>query len=187
MSSTSVLYQHRVIHRALEMAVKWQLVYRNVSDAVEAPRKAEYEFSIADSDTKNRQGRSIPLPNFLADLLKRHKAEQNELRIAGLKNELDLVFIWPDSGRPVDPDYLSRVFIQRTCRKLGIENLRLHDLRHSFATLLLNRKVHPKVVQEILGHSSISLTLDTYSHVLPSMKEDVADILNNEALKSGSV
>ena len=59
--------------------------------------------------------------------------------------------------------------------KLGLSRIRFHDLRHTAATLLLQANVHPKVVQEMLGHSTIVLTLDTYSHVIPSMQEEAAD------------
>ena len=57
--------------------------------------------------------------------------------------------------------------------------MRFHDLRHSAATFLLSMGVHPKVVQEILGHSNISMTMDTYSHVLPSMQIDAMDKIND--------
>lgn len=63
-------------------------------------------------------------------------------------------------------------------RKAGLPHIRFHDLRHSVATLLLSRGVHPKVVQEILGHSEISMTMDIYSHVLPTMQQEAMDKLN---------
>ena len=59
-------------------------------------------------------------------------------------------------------------------RRSGLPHVRLHDLRHSHATQLLKQGIHPKVVSERLGHSKISITLDTYSHVLPGMQEDAA-------------
>lgn len=59
----------------------------------------------------------------------------------------------------------------------GLPIVRFHDLRHTAATLLLSQGTHPKVVQELLGHSQISLTLDTYSHVLPVMHEQAADAM----------
>lgn len=62
--------------------------------------------------------------------------------------------------------------------------MRFHDLRHSAATLLLSVGVHPKVVQEILGHSQISITMDVYSHVLPGMQQDAMSRLN-DAIKEG--
>jgi integrase len=57
--------------------------------------------------------------------------------------------------------------------------MRFHDLRHSAATILLTMGVHPKVVQELLGHSTIAMTMDTYSHVLPSMQKDAMDGMDN--------
>jgi integrase len=57
----------------------------------------------------------------------------------------------------------------------GLPPIRFHDLRHTYATLALAGGVHPKVASEILGHSSIAITLDTYSHVIPSMSEEAAD------------
>ena len=63
-------------------------------------------------------------------------------------------------------------------KKAGLPGVRFHDLRHSSATLLLSLGVHPKVVQEILGHSQISMTLDIYSHVLPSMHQEAMARLN---------
>jgi integrase len=59
-------------------------------------------------------------------------------------------------------------------RKAGLPDIRWHDLRHSAATLLLTQGVHPKVVQEMLGHSSVMLTLDVYSHVLPDLQDEAA-------------
>jgi len=58
-------------------------------------------------------------------------------------------------------------------------SVRLHDLRHTCATLLLNAGQHPKFVQELLGHTNISITLDTYSHVLPGMGDELADAMDN--------
>ena len=63
--------------------------------------------------------------------------------------------------------------------EVGLPQMRLHDLRHSAATLLLSMGVHPKVVQELLGHSHISMTMDTYSHVLPGMQQDAMDKWDN--------
>ena len=64
---------------------------------------------------------------------------------------------------------------KQTLKKAELPELRLHDLRHTAATLMLQQGVHPKIVQERLGHSTISLTLDTYSHVAPAMQQEVAE------------
>ena len=66
--------------------------------------------------------------------------------------------------------------------KAGVLTIRFHDLRHTFATLLLSSNVNPKIVSEMLGHATIAITLDTYSHVLPNM-QDVAARALQDALR----
>jgi integrase len=87
--------------------------------------------------------------------------------------ETGLVFTRPD-GRGVSPDYLTRRFCHLT-RLAGLPVIRLHDLRHTHATLALQAGVHPKIVSERLGHATVSITLDTYSHALPSLQEEAAE------------
>jgi integrase len=82
----------------------------------------------------------------------------------------DLVFDRGD-GEPMPPDGVSRAFYRLTHDKLGMPDVRLHDLRHQYATSLLVAGVHPKIASEALGHSSVAFTLDTYSHVVPAMQE----------------
>ena len=66
-------------------------------------------------------------------------------------------------------------YFERRLKRLKLTRIRLHDLRHSHATLALQAGVHPKVVQERLGHANIGITLDTYSHVTPAMQSDAAE------------
>ncbi len=97
--------------------------------------------------------------------LRAHRARQLEERLAlgeGYVDE-DLVVCQPD-GSPVNPKTLSWYF-ERVIKRLGLPRIRLHDLRHTHATLALRAGVHPRVVQERLGHANVSITLDTYSHV----------------------
>jgi hypothetical protein len=75
--------------------------------------------------------------------------------------------ITTEDGRPFHPETLSGLFV-RQAKRSGLPPIRLHDLRHSVASILLARGVHPKVVSEMLDHATIALTLDTYSHVIPS-------------------
>ena len=75
------------------------------------------------------------------------------------------------TGEPLLPDALTHVF-KKIVRKLGLDDVRFHDLRHTHATIMLLQGVHPKVVQERLGHSKMSTTMDIYSHVVPSMQKD---------------
>ena len=83
------------------------------------------------------------------------------------------VFTKPD-GRPMDPEKVTHGI---TCivRAAGLKGVRLHDLRHTHASLMLRAGVTPKIVSERLGHASVAITLDTYSHVLPGLQEEAAD------------
>ena len=76
-------------------------------------------------------------------------------------------------GSPVNPDTMSSRW-NRFLKRSGLPDIRFHDLRHGHATLMLLQGVHPKVVSERLGHASVGITLDTYSHVLPSMQTEAA-------------
>src|SRR5439155_21406158 len=81
-------------------------------------------------------------------------------------------------GKLLDPTYMLVMF-KKLLQDVGLPRMRFHDLRHSAATLLLAMGVHVKVVQELLGHSNITTTLNTYSHVLPSLQQDAMDKLSN--------
>jgi integrase len=85
----------------------------------------------------------------------------------------DLVF--PNAlGRPMDGSNLLRFCFRPLLKGAGLPPIRFHDLRHTAATLLLGQGIHPKVVAEMLGHSTIAITMDTYSHVLPEMQGTAA-------------
>jgi integrase len=102
----------------------------------------------------------------------------NALRVLeGMKEEEGLVFK-TRTGKPISPRNLVRHF-KSAIETAGLPEIRFHDLRHTFATIHLQADTNPKVVQEMLGHSQISLTLDTYSHVLPSVQEDAAKKFND--------
>jgi integrase len=101
---------------------------------------------------------------------RRERQLEEKLRLAGLWNENRLVFT-AAIGTPMDGDNLVKRSFKPLMVRARLPLIRFHDLRHTFATLLLARGTHPKVVQEILGHADISQTMDTYSHVLPDMQE----------------
>ncbi len=82
-------------------------------------------------------------------------------------------------GTPLNPDRDVRLPFKRLLREAKLPDVRFHDLRHSAATLLLGMGIHPKIVQEILGHSSIAMTMNVYSHVLPTMQQDAMGMLGN--------
>ena len=81
-------------------------------------------------------------------------------------------------GLPLAPDWLSKDFC-RLVRQHGLPHLTFHGLRHAFATLGLKAGISPKVVSEALGHSSVSITLDLYSHVLPNMQSELSEAVAN--------
>jgi len=118
--------------------------------------------------------RSIAVPSVLTELLGRHRVQQEgERALLGIElKEEDLVFAHYD-GSPLDPATVYHTFSD-TLAGAGIPHIRFHDLRHTHATLLLQAGVHPKIVQERLGHSSISVTIDMYSHVVPGLQEMAA-------------
>ena len=86
-------------------------------------------------------------------------------------------------GKPIDPGVLSHDF-GRIAKRIGLEGVRFHDLRHTFASLMLLRGAKPKVISEALGHSSVAFTMDVYSHIMEGMHEDAMALLD-EVLPSG--
>jgi integrase len=130
---------------------------------------------------KNGKGRSLKLTDTAIDALRRHKIAQYEERrqLGSLWEDHDLVFP-SESGRPMRAWSLIGGPFKRIWKRAGLpERTRFHDLRHTCATLLLTQGVHPKFVQELLGHATISITLDTYSHVLPGMGDQAAVAMEN--------
>lgn len=118
--------------------------------------------------------RTIALPPSVCILLRQLRERQiGERLLLGLElRDDDLVFAHPD-GQPLDPSTITHSF-SRIIKKAGIPRIRFHDLRHTHATLMLKQGIHPKIVSERLGHSSIGITLDTYSHVMPGLQEAAA-------------
>ncbi|MDQ2905263.1 MAG: site-specific integrase [Chloroflexota bacterium] len=125
-----------------------------------------------ETEPKTAKGRrSIMLPSFVVEVLRVHRVRQLEMRLsAGDRwEDLDYVFTGLLGGR-LNPRYVLKLF-DKLLQQVGFPHMRFHDLRHSAATLLLSMGVDAKIVQEILGHSNISMTMDTYTHVLSSMQK----------------
>lgn len=242
LSAQSVVHFHRVLHKALAQAVKWQLLARNPVDAVEPPRAERQEMRALDehetasllghlgenrlymptllaattglrrgeilglrwesvdltsatlavvqsleqtkdglrfkSPKTHRSRRSIALPAMTVEALRVHKVAQAKERLAlgPAWEEHGLVCPRP-GGAPWAPDGFSTAFAAFV-RRSGMKSFRFHDLRHSHASHLLRAGVHPKIVSERLGHSSVGITLDTYSHVLPGMQQDAVRLID---------
>jgi integrase len=231
---------HAGIRRALNVAVKWQLIAVNPATLVDSPRPRQHEvvplsatearrlIEAAHGDRMEarwlvglalglRQGealglwwddvdldagllrvrralqrqrggglvftepktlrskRSIPLPAPLVQVLREHRDRQDKERITAgnLWHESRCVFTTP-IGSPVDPRNDYREF-KKVLARAGLPSVRLHDLRHTAASLLLAQNVPARVVMEILGHSQIALTMNTYSHVAPEVSREAAD------------
>lgn len=125
----------------------------------------------------HKSRRTVTLDAQAIAILKRHKAKQNaiRLRLKEAYTNLDLVFCAED-GKPLKPDTVSKWFTAAV-KRTKLPAIRFHDLRHSHATQLLRAGVHFKIVSERLGHASVAITLDRYSHVLPGMDRTAADAL----------
>ena len=83
-----------------------------------------------------------------------------------------------EAGTLINPSNLRQRSLALLLNKAGLPHIRFHDLKHTCATLLLSKGVHPKFVQELLGHATIAITLDTYSHVLPGMGDQTATAMD---------
>ena len=120
----------------------------------------------------DKSRRLISIDKDTLDMLRKHRGNQILLS-TDLPRNNTLVFS-NHLGNVIDPDVLTRNFI-KIRNRLGLRSIRLHDLRHFHASLLLKQGVHLKVVQERLGHSNIAVTADVYSHVTPSLHKEAAD------------
>lgn len=133
--------------------------------------------------------RTVALPSLTVDELKVHKVEQAKARLmmGPAFQDHGLVFANPD-GTPYPPDSLTSTF-RSLLSVTELKGVRFHDLRHTHATQLLRQGIHPKIVSERLGHATVSITLDLYSHVMPGMQEDAAlkmDVALRQAIKDGA-
>ena len=128
------------------------------------------------SEPKSASGRRvIVLGTTTIEKLREHFQRQQWERLAAGDRWVENDLFFPTTlGTPSNWRSLVRSF-KKLLQTSGLPNIRFHDLRHTAATLMLQQGIHPKVVQERLGHSQISLTLNTYSHVLPNMQEDAAE------------
>lgn len=141
-------------------------------------RIAGYGYVENEPKTKSSR-RQIVLPAVVAEALQQHRAQQKQARIQAGDNwqEHGLVFCNRHGGF-MHVSNLLRTFHQLV-EAAGLPPMRFHDLRHSAATILLMKGVQPKVVQELLGHSSIAITMNVYSHVMPSMQKEAMDMMGD--------
>lgn len=223
-SPQSVKHVHNVLHRAMQQALKWDLVSRNVVTLAQPPKverqvmqsltpeQARHFLEVAQTDrlgalyvlalttgmrqgellaakwvdvdleagsigiqrSKTKQGRRhVSLTGLAVDALKAHRVRQLEERlVAGaLWHDSGLIFT-STAGTALHASNLRNRSFSALLVRAGLPKVRFHDLRHSTASLLLSLGIHPKIVSEMLGHSRVGITLDTYSHALPGLQRD---------------
>jgi integrase len=164
-----VLAIHRGLRQGELLGLRWEDVYLETG-ALRVRRtlsltRQGHVFELP----KNGKGRSIDLTQDALDTLKRHLTRQLEdIEVLGDDYQNQGLVFPGEKGQPMLPWTLTRK-LQRILERAGLPHIRFHDLRHTCATLLLSKGVHPKFVQELLGHATISITLDRYSHVIPAM------------------
>ena len=143
------------------------------------------QYQLIESDLKTPTSRrNIDLdPRTVAEL-RHHRRRQLEARMAtGQRGDDGYVFAKPD-GSPIHPDLISQTF-ERAVAKLDVPRIRLHDLRHTHATILLQQNVHPKVVSERLGHASVAFTMTVYQHVMPGLQAQAASTFETAVFGDG--
>jgi len=128
--------------------------------------------------------RRVAMTPKLALYLREYRAERESLYWQlGQPLTLDSLVFGSLEGKPLDPSVLSHDFA-RVVKRAGLRGVRFHDLRHTFASLMLLRGAKPKVISEALGHASVAFTMDTYSHIIEGMQEDAMALLD-EVLPAG--
>lgn len=244
LKASTINGMHNILHSALDNAVRWNLVSRNVSDLVTKPRKVKhkiqplteeqartlldavkgdilegiitvtlvtglrrgevlglkwddidlenkyiyirrsvgraYNYGIIVSKPKSESGlRVIKLPNIVIDVIAQHRVRQDAAKAHLGTKWQDSGYVFCNSKGKFLGESQLHIMYKRLLKRAMLPNIRFHDLRHSAATIMISMGINPKVVQEILGHSTISMTMDTYAHVLPSMQQDAMEKLND--------
>jgi integrase len=158
------------------LALRWQdvdFIYSQiyVSRSLHQLRDGTYIFTQPKSEKSRR---TIAISSSLFFVFSEHRKikEVEALLLGQTVSESDLVF--SNSGKPLRPNTITYAW-ERIAARAGVKVIRLHDARHTHASLMLKQGIHPKIVQERLGHTSIQMTLDTYSHVAPGIQQAAAE------------
>lgn len=239
LSAQSVRHHHTALHKALQTALEWGLLSRNVADAVKPPRPQRTEMNTWEQEDmakfldgakttpyhalfytalftgmrrsellalrwqdvdfifgqvyvnrglhrlkdhsyvftqpkSAKSRRTVALPPSASLVLQAHReAKEREALMLGKPLPDDALVFCTAEGEPLRPNTISRAWTVLAAR-CGLKVIRLHDARHTHASLMLKQGIHPKIVQERLGHASIQITLDTYSHVTPGLQAAAA-------------
>ncbi len=173
-----VLAIHTGMRRGELLGLKWEDVDLDTS-TVRVRRtltRTGNGRGLALGETKTGTGRrTIRVTPRAAEALKRHRVRQAEEKLAagGVYEDRGLVFAG-ETGNLINPSNLRQRSFAALLKKAELPHITFHDLRHTCASLLFSKNVHPKFVQELLGHASVAITLDTYSHMLPGMGGEAA-------------
>lgn len=161
------------------LALRWQDLDLDAARVSVTRSLVSVRNKLTFSEPKTRRGwRSVALDSGTIAELRAHRARQAQERLAlGLGSQARDALVFTDPlGGPIKPDSFSQ-FFERRVKHLELPRIRLHDVRHTHATLALEAGIHPKVVSERLGHASTAFTLDTYSHAVPAMEEQAAELI----------
>ncbi len=180
-----VLAVHTGMRRGELLGLKWEDVdldgstirVRRTLTRIDNGRR----LALGEPKTKKSR-RTVRLNTRAVEALQRHRARQAEekLKAGGLYQDQGLVFAG-EIGNLINPSNLRQRSFAPLLKRADLPQITFHDLRHTCASLLFSKNVHPKFVQELLGHASVAITLDTYSHMLPGMGGEAADAIG-EAL-----
>ncbi|MEX2253836.1 MAG: tyrosine-type recombinase/integrase [Acidimicrobiia bacterium] len=166
------------LRRSEILGLRWDDVDLDTGTLAVRRARVAAGYDVFEGETKSGCSRLVRIPEGTVAALRVHRTAQLEERLAWGASWTDMGYLATrEDGLPLHPHSLTDAF-ERKVRAIDVPVIRFHDLRHTCATLLLQAEVHPKVVQEMLGHSSIAITLDIYSHVVPSMQDEAADRLN---------
>lgn len=173
-----VLAANTGMRRGEVLGVRWQDIDFDRRRLAIRQTIISIDYRVEIGEPKTARGRrSVALDSGTVTALRAHRVKQNQLKLmlGEAWQDNDLVFC-RDDGTPVHPDRFTQMF-DKHVRDSGLPRIRLHDLRHTHATLALAAGIHPKVVSERLGHSTVAFTMDVYSHAIPSMEAEAAETI----------
>jgi integrase len=176
-----VLAIHTGMRQGELLALSWQDV--DLENAVASVRRTLTRSGgkvVFGKPKTKKSRRSIRLTPQAVEALRVHlKRQLQDIEILGDRYQDQGLVFTTNTGAPINPSNLRQRSFASLLKRAGLPHMRFHDLRHTCATLLLSRGVHPKLVQELLDHATIAITLDTYSHVMPSIGDATAKALED--------
>jgi integrase len=162
------------LRRGEVVALRWRNVDLERGQISVVASAEQTDRGVREKEPKNGRGRTIVLSATEVEELRSHRVRRAQGLLAlGVRLTDDHHVVAREDGQALQPRSLTHAFV-KFARRRGFQ-IRLHDLRHSHATHMLASGVHPKIAQERLGHSSVGITLDLYSHVLPGMQAEAVN------------